>query len=307
MPGTYVPELPRTNFGKHRRSAEQTGNESEAMKARSRRSAPRRIKRKTGANGVLGAVESTSRTRKKPATKTLIRLNNKSEAGGRGAGMLAAPITHEVYHQAVPGPSVQEALVGTTAQGQSPWVEGREESSTLDIAGNTAGQQDVVNTAADEVAEEVGFRIPAGLKDRNQLLLMATPEERARGFVPMLRCVKCPDAGLRDWVSFNRHCERSEAHPEVCDLCMYCADFFARDDAKQRHEKNRPSSCTKVSPAEAEVKKRVTKEVHKGFERDLIAHLRFSRPLGEPLVQRLKRLFPKSSKRGSRQQNRLKS
>ena len=45
----------------------------------------------------------------------------------------------------------------------------------------------------------------------------------------------------------------------------------------------------------------------KGFERDLDAHLRFGRALGEPFVQRLKKLFPNSCKRGSRQQNQLKS
>jgi hypothetical protein len=50
-------------------------------------------------------------------------------------------------------------------------------------AGNAVGQQDVVNTTAED-----GFRIPIGLKERNQsLLLMATPEERACGVVCVLR------------------------------------------------------------------------------------------------------------------------
>jgi len=107
--------------------------------------------------------------------------------------MLVVPIVHEVYHQFIPGPSVQEALVGTTAQGQSPWIEGSEENVTLDFTGNAVGRQDVVNTAADEEDVEDGFRIPIGLSERNQSLLMATPEERARGVVGVLRCVVCPE------------------------------------------------------------------------------------------------------------------
>ena len=310
MPGTYVPGLPRTNLGKRRRSGEETNDESEARKDRSRRSAPKRVKRKTDANGVSGALESTSRARKKPATGTPVKISHKSDAAGRGAEMLAAPVAHEVYHRFQPGPSVQEALVGTVAQGQLSWIQEREESTTSNFAGNAVGQQGVVNTAADEeaeVAEEGGFRIPAKLKDRSQLLLVATPEERARGVVPVLRCVMCPDARLSEWESFIRHCERSEAHPEFFELCSFCADFFARKDACKRHEEKPPSECTIVSPAEAEVKRTVTLEVHKGFERDLDAHLRFGRALGEPFVQRLKKLFPNSCKRGSRQQNQLKS
>jgi hypothetical protein len=261
-------------------------------------------------DGVLGAAESTSRARQKPATETPVETNNKSEAAGRGAGMLAAPIAHEIYHQFLPGPSVQEALIGTTAQGQSPWVEGREESITTDITGNAVEQQDVVNTAADEEgedAEEVGFRIPIGLDERDRLLLMATPEERARGVVPVLRCVVCPEAGFSKWENFIRHCKQSEAHPETFKGCSFCADFFARQDACRRHEEKPPRACTIVSPADAEVKRRVTQQVFEGFQRDLDAHLRFGRTLGEPFAQRIMKLYPNSSKRGSRQQNRLKS
>jgi hypothetical protein len=150
-------------------------------------------------------------------------------------------------------------------------------------------------------AVEEGFWIPAGLTARTRLLLMATPEERARGVVPAPRCVICPKARFRKWDTFIRHCKGSEAHPVSLILCRFCADPFARKDACERHEKKPPSECIMVSPAEAEVKRTVTLEVHKGYERDLDAHLRFGRALGEPLVQRLKRLFPNSCKRGSRQ------
>jgi hypothetical protein len=54
------------------------------------------------------------------------------------------------YHQFISGPSVQEALVGTTAQGQLPCKEGKEECVTMDFTGNAVRQQDVLNTVADE-------------------------------------------------------------------------------------------------------------------------------------------------------------
>ena len=123
----------------------------------------------------------------------------------------------------------------------------------------------------------------------------------------MLKCVICPGAGFKKWETFNRHCEQSEVHPVSLDFCRFCGVFFARSDAWERHEEKPPETCTVVSPAEVEVKRGMALEVLEGFERDLDAHLRFGRDLGEPLVQRLMRLFPNSSKRGGREQNRLKS
>ena len=56
-----------------------------------------------------------------------------------------------------------------------------------------------------------------------------------------------------------------------------------------------PGVCTIVSPAEAKVKQMVMLEVLKGLERDH-AHLRFGRALGEPFIQRIRRLFLNSLK-----------
>ena len=152
--------------------------------------------------------------------------------------MLAAPIAHEVYHQSPPGLNVQEALMGTTTQGQSPWIEGSEESATLDEQGGDAVEE--------------GFRILDGLSERTHLLLMATPEERARGVVPRPRCRICPRARFGTWDTFTRHCEQSEAHPVSVKHCKFCVDFFGRGEACQRHEKKPPANCTIVSPAEAD-------------------------------------------------------
>ena len=63
----------------------------------------RRAKRKMKRNRVLEAAGSIRRARQKPADRTPTGISDISEATGRGAGMLAAPIAHEVYHQFLPG------------------------------------------------------------------------------------------------------------------------------------------------------------------------------------------------------------
>ena len=200
--------------------------------------------------------------------------------------------------------------MGTTAQGQLPWIEGSEEHVTLDFTGNDVRQQDVVNTVEDgerELAEEDSFRIPKGLGERCQRLLMATPEERARGVVRMLKCVVCPKAGFSKWESFIRHCDRAEAHPEVLVFCRFCGDFFSRREARDRHEKSPPKECSNISLAKAAEKRMVTLQVHGGFKKELDAYLTSGGKMGEPFSQRIMKLYPDSSKRGSRQQSRLKA
>ena len=258
-------------------------------------------------NGVLEAAGSTSRARQKPATEIPAVFNGKSEAAGRGAGMLAAPIAHEVYHQPLPGPSVQGVSVGTSARGQLPWIEGSE-CVAFDCIGHAVGQLDVVNATASgerKTAKKAGFRIPEDLNERNQRLLIATQEERARGIVRLLKCIVCPKSGFGNWDNFIRHCERTEAHPKDLAFCRYCGDFFSRPEARDRHEAKRPKQCFNVSPEKAEEKRLVTLREHGGYKVELEAFLTFGVNMGELFCDRIKRLFPDSSKRGSRQQNRL--
>ena len=63
----------------------------------------RRAKRKMKRNGVLEVAGSTMRSYQKPTDRTPTGITDISEATRRGAGMLAAPIAHEVYHQSLPG------------------------------------------------------------------------------------------------------------------------------------------------------------------------------------------------------------
>ena len=311
LSGTYMPALPRTSLGKRPRGADGSSNDFIQATNGSGRSGPaRRVKRKMEGNGVLEAAGSTSRARQKPADRIPTRITGKSEATGRGAGMLAAPIVHAVYHQFLPGPSVQEGLMGTTAQGQQPWIEGSGGSLTSDFTRSAAGQLDVVNIAGDvegEDGEEDGFPIPDKLTDRQRMLLKATPDERARGVVRALKCVLCPKSGFSKWDSFTRHCDQTEAHPEAVPFCRFCGDFFGRPDARDRHEDKETQACRSVSPAKAEEKRRVTSQLFEEHQREVDAYLRFGGKAVEPFAQKIMRLYPDSSKRGSRSQNRLKA
>ena len=260
-------------------------------------------------NGVLEAAGSTRRAHQRPTDRTPTSIDSTSEATRRGAEMLAAPIAHEVYHQFLPGPSVQEGWMGTTAQDQLAWIEGSEGCVTLNFTGDGVGQLDVVTTAGDvegDDAEEDGFRIPENLTDRQLMLLKTTPDERARGVVRALKCVLCPKSGFGKWVSFTRHCDQTEAHPEAVPFCRFCGDFFGRPDARDRHEQKETQACRSVSPAKAEEKRRVTSRLFEEHQREVDAYLRFGGKAVEPFARKVMRLYPDSSKRGSRSQNRLK-
>ena len=67
---------------------------------------------------------------------------------------------------------------------------------------------------------------------------------------------------------------------------------------RNRHEKHRPSECRRVSPAKTEEKRRKTLEVYE-FKMETEAYLKFGGEIRENFSQRIKKLFPESSKRGS--------
>ena len=268
---------------------------------------PKRAKRKVVENGVLEAVGSTSRALQKSATRTLDEIYGKSEAAGRGAGRLAAPNAHEVYHQFQPGPSVQKELVGITAPGELPWIEGSVEEATRNHSSSVVRQRGVVNGANDgerEVVEARNFQIPRRLSQRQIGLLEATPDELARGTVRELKCRLCPDIGLKSWEDYRRHCDFKEAHPLKLTFCSYCGDFFARTDSLARHRRNRPAECqgfTSEWSDEVLAKQTATVQVHEEFKELLKRYLETNEEIGDLFAQRIKAMFPKSSKKGSRQ------
>ncbi|KAI0289347.1 hypothetical protein BC826DRAFT_1032169 [Russula brevipes] len=74
-----------------------------------------------------------------------------------------------------------------------------------------------------------------------------------------------------------------EAHPFELLFCDHCGDFFARQDALDRHRRN----------------------PHGMFMERLEHCLKTNEDIGVPFSQIIKAIFPESSKRGSRQQSRL--
>ncbi|KAH9962035.1 hypothetical protein BGW80DRAFT_1357098 [Lactifluus volemus] len=234
--------------------------------------------------GVLEAAGPSSRARHKPAARIPTSVNGKSKTAGHGAGMLVAPTAHEVYHQSLPGPSVQRELVWPTAPETLPWVEGSAEGDAWHHNSMGVPKQDVMA----EHEEQTGgglFRIPRGLKERHRTLLATTDADWKRGAVDVLKCRLCPGADFSDFDDFKRHCDKAEAHPAKISFCDRCGDFFARGDALVRHKKKPPTECTSVAQDEAKLKRRITEEVYEGFMDRLALWMRTGEGLGKPKEQ----------------------
>jgi len=313
VPGS-VPDveiLPQTTLGKRQRGE---GDTLHGQKTSDGHQQSLRKKCKTTMatrTGILGAGGSGSRAPQIPATRAHSTINTKSKAAGSGVERLAALTVQGVSHRSLHGPSVQQGLTGAIAQEQLPWVEGSAEGVTgyhIDIAASK--ENNVVDNVKDSGPEEAEsgtrFYIPRGLDTRQRALLDATPDDWARGTVRVLKCRLCPGAGFSNWDIFRRHCSTMEAHPNKISFCRHCGDFFARSDSLIRHYDRRPHECRNVSPAMAETKRRETERVHAECEERLERCLRTNEDIGRPFAQIIKRMYPDSSKRGSRQQNRLK-
>jgi hypothetical protein len=108
----------------------------------------------TAGNGVLEAAGTTSKACHKLATRTPTPKSDKSKTVGRGAGRLAATMTQEVYHQSLPGPSVQQALVGATAPPQLTWVEGSVGGSWHHHSSVVHEESEAHSTESDEHEEQ---------------------------------------------------------------------------------------------------------------------------------------------------------
>jgi len=220
--------------------------------------------------------------------------------------MLAAPNAQEVYHQFLPGPSVQKELVGATVQGKLPRIEGSEEEP---IQHYTSSVVQALSRNGKEGERRDYFKIPKRLSVMHRNFLEVTSDDLARETVRELKCRLCPEAGFRDWEGFKRHCEHGEAHPLEIWFCSHCGDFFARKDSLGRHQEKRPPECYKATPAEAEAKRTSVKKVHDDFKEKLEEHLRTNKGTLTPFSQTIKDMFPNysTSKRGSRQQCRTKA
>ena len=301
--------LPKSSPRKRPRGANKTKGdrvvEIDNGQGRGRR---KKAKGKMAINEVLGVAGHTSRARK-PSTRTPVTsFSDKSEAAGRGAERLAVQKAQGLYHRILLGPSTQESME-TTAWENLPWVEGREQEATWKHENSVMEPQEVSSSATEVEQEEDAkgtlFRIPKRLSERHSGLLDATAEDWGRAFVHELKCRLCPDAGFCNWEGFKRHCDQSEAHPCKLWFCEFCGDFFARIDSLKRHRKDRPPECLSVPPEVALAKRRATEKAHREFQERLGRGLKTGEDIGDPFSQIIIGMFPDSSKRGSRQQNRL--
>lgn len=97
----------------------------------------------------------------------------------------------------------------------------------------------------------------------------------------MLKCITCPRAGSSKWDAFTWHCDKTEGHLKHFVCCRFCGDYFGRPDSQDRYEKIRPEECLRVSPTEAEEKRKKTLEVYEGYKAETEAHLKFGGAIGD--------------------------
>ncbi|KAI9451578.1 hypothetical protein F5148DRAFT_1333163 [Russula earlei] len=293
--------VPQTLLGKRRRDEDDASSEADNSQGRHVRQNGK-AKMATTIR-VLDAGRSTNRTHYKPATRILTRMNNKSEVVGRGAERLATPNAQGLYHPFLQGPNDQQESMRTIAQEELPWVEGRGQGAAWLHTSNMVQQQ--ANSANDEdgeAAEEYRFRISKRLNERHRSMLEATAADWARGAVRALKCRLCPDADFSNWEDYKRHSDTAEAHPRSISFCELCGDYFARGDSLVRHRKNPPPECRNVSPDVAENKRAATQKAHQEFAEGLAGLLKLNVVKGfRHFSKQMKGMYPKSSKRGTRQ------
>jgi hypothetical protein len=136
-----MPASQRRGFRKRSQCEDRASNWIEEAIDDLRPSPHKKAKGKIAIQGALEAAGSASKACQKPSTKALIVNNSKSEVAGCGVERLTVLNTCKVYHPFLPGPSVQKEMVGTTAQGQWPWVEQQAEEATPCYVSNAVQKQ----------------------------------------------------------------------------------------------------------------------------------------------------------------------
>jgi hypothetical protein len=244
-----MPTSMRTTLGKRPRGEEETRSDLQGNSIDGLR---KKVKGKEKTNRVLEAGGTISRAHQMSTTRTLVEIKSKSEAVGRGAGQLMAQNAHELYSQFLPGPSVQQELVVTAAQGELPWMEGSAEEVAWDYTDSNKWQQEAVNGANDEESEDEQFEIPGGLSQRQMGLLEATPDDLARRKVRELKCRLCPGAGFGNWEDYKRHCKFMEAHPITLVLWGLLRPRGLAETAPQKSSRAMQKSHAERGPSQAD-------------------------------------------------------
>ena len=243
-------------------------------------------------NGVLKAVGSTIRTRHKSAARIpKTKTNGEPKEAGRGAERLAIPDSQGIHHRSLLGPSLQQGWAVEAADGQLIWVEGSVE--------------EMAHRTDRTVRQQECFEIPKDFKTGYRALLVATQAEWARGAVREIKCRLCPKAKFKKWGEYKRHCDCKETHPLSIYFCDDCGDYFGRSDSCQRHCRNRPPECLRVTTERADAKRRATQRAHDEFIERLEGYLTTGEEdIGMSFTETIKDMYFDSSKkriRGSRE------
>ena len=251
---------------------------------------PKRARGGETARGILRVARSAARTCRKPAARIpTTSMNSKPKEAGRGAERLATPSSQGIYCQSMPGPSSQQVWAVGAADGRPTWVEGSVDEGVVHHTHSTEQERNKEATRL--------LYIPRKFKPEDRRLLNTSKADDARGAVQEIRCRICPDAELKDFEEFKRHCRTSEAHPRYIHFCGRCGDFFARVDSLKRHSKVPPSECKKATPARAAQKRRETEDEHERFLPAMDQALRAGQGIGKVFSQIIKEKFPESSKK----------
>ena len=290
--------MPTVALGKRRREAEEPHSSGDPVGIDAPEIPPPKRARGSGAtSGDLKAARSAARTRHKPeARNPILKINGKPKEAGRGAERLATPNAQGIYHQSLLGP-LQQGLVEEAANGTLIWVEGRVDETVVQHS-DSAVQQQQQQQQDEEENKQTMISIPRKFKPVHMALL----KDLKNGMVPEIRCRLCPDAPLKTWEDFKRHCDTNEAHPLRLSFCDSCGDHFARGDSLGRHRKKPPPECEKVKPEKAAEKRRETQLAHVKFLEMLEECLRTGGDIVMPFSQIIKGKYPESSKKriGSR-------
>ena len=248
------------------------------------------------ANEVLEAARSVARTHHNAVARIPdSEVNGKPKEAGREAERLATPILQGLHYRPPLGPSFQQGLAVEAAEGQSTWVEGS-------VGAGAVQQQRRGQQQQQEEEKNKYFKIARKLKQEYRALLAVSQDN-------VIKCRLCPGTKLKKWEDFKRHCKASEVHPLEITFCEQCGDYFARTDALKRHRQKPPPVCATTSSERAAEKRERTERAHEEFKEMLKDCLRTGKDIGKPFSQRIKDMFPKSSKKqragGSREQSRL--
>jgi hypothetical protein len=292
-----APEISATAAPGKRRHDESHGDRAPVV-TNSREMPPQKRVRGSKANGILKTARSTTTTRHKPVARIpKSETNYEPKQPVCGAERLATPDSQGLHHRSLLGPNFQQGWAVEAADGQLVWVEGSVEEMAHRTDSAVQQQQEDVQQGC--------FEIPKDLKTGYRALLVATQADWARGAVREIKCRLCPDAKFKKWGGFRRHCECTETHPLTIFFCEHCGDYFARSDSCQRHCKNRPAECLRVTPEKADTKRRATQTEHDDFIRRLKGYLvTGEEDIGMSFSKTMKDMYPDSSKkriRGSKE------